>query len=337
MVKAKAMERACVRELDLSNCGQTSTAQRVGVVPGLRSSAAFFIFLRANLALSPSALSSSHNTPYLEPYCPQPRQVQPPSPAPQAVPNETLAPLVDIPPLSLDALDTRDDKLDGLRLVADSVSEMRHHALKAVVLHPLCLAAATAAYVAIYQFVYIPNRDASRALMLVSGITMMYMAAVHVLARGYDTLAERISCEGWLRSDFGGEDDMVLGARMGEELVGAVIVRLEPKRTPATRPRRKSRSRSASLRGGKGVIRAWTTKPECRRQGIGRKLLDEAVRLVRDRCGKDAQVGFAFEHANSTMLLPAMFKKPFRKDEVRAAMALEGAVADWNPGRRKKR
>ncbi|KID92168.1 acetyltransferase, GNAT family [Metarhizium guizhouense ARSEF 977] len=332
------MERGYVRELDLSNCGPASVATRVGVVPGLRSSAAFFTFLRANLALSPSALSSNYNTPYLEPFSPQPPQLQPPSPSPPAASSELpLAPIDDIPPLSLDALKSQNDKLDGLRLVADSVSEMRHRASKAVVLHPLCLAAVAAAHMAIYQFVYIPNRDVSRALMLVSGITMIYMATIRFLTSGYDTLAERMGCEDWLRADFGSEDDIILGARMGEDLVGAVVLRLEPKRAPATNPKRKSRSRSASLRGGKGVIRAWTTKPEYRGQGVGKKLLREAVRLARDRCGKDAQVGFALEHANSTMLLPAMFNKAFRKDEVCAAKALEGAVAEWDLAKKKKR
>lgn len=36
------MERVGVRELDLSNCGPGSVAERVGVVPGLRSSAGEF-------------------------------------------------------------------------------------------------------------------------------------------------------------------------------------------------------------------------------------------------------------------------------------------------------
>ncbi|POR36310.1 Uncharacterized protein TPAR_03492, partial [Tolypocladium paradoxum] len=65
------MERG-VRELDLSNCGPGFVADRVGVVPGLRSSAAFFTFLRANLVLTASAVSSTANTPYLEPCSPQP-------------------------------------------------------------------------------------------------------------------------------------------------------------------------------------------------------------------------------------------------------------------------
>ena len=81
-----------------------------------------------------------------------------------------------------------------------------------------------------------------------------------------------------------------------------------------------------SFRGGKGVIRAWTTRLRYRGKGIGRDLLDGAIRIVKDRCGKDAEVGFAQEHANSTMLLPAMFNGVFRRDEVRAAKALEKAL-----------
>lgn len=39
------MERVGVRELDLSNCGPGSVAERVAVVPGLRSSAGKFCTL----------------------------------------------------------------------------------------------------------------------------------------------------------------------------------------------------------------------------------------------------------------------------------------------------
>ncbi|OAQ69038.1 GCN5-related N-acetyltransferase (GNAT) domain-containing protein [Pochonia chlamydosporia 170] len=329
------MERVGVRELDLSNCGPGSVAERVGVVPGLRSSAAFFTFLRANLALSPSALSSNYNTPYLEPYSPQPPQLKPPSPSPLAT-DEPLIPLDEIPPLSLDTLETQDEKIDGLRLVADSVTEMRQRASKAVILHPLCLAGLVTSWVAVYRFAYTPDRDAARSLMLASGITMLYMAAVRFITSGYDSLAEKIGWD-WLRADFGGEEDIILGAHMGETLVGAVVLRLESKRPPLPSPKRKSRSRSASLRGGKGVIRAWTTKYKYRGQGVGKKLLHEAVRLARERCGKDAQVGFALEHANSTMLLPNMFNAAFRRDEVRAAKALEGAVLEWDVAKKKKR
>jgi GNAT superfamily N-acetyltransferase len=245
-------------------------------------------------------------------------------------------PIDDIPPLSLDALETQNDKIDGLRLVADSVSEMRQRASKAVICHPLCVTAVAASWTAIYRFVFMENSDTSLSLMLASGIAMLYIAAIRFVTSGYDSLAEGIGWD-WLRADFGGEEDIILGARVGEDLVGAVVLRLEPKRSPVVSIKRKSRSRSASLRGGKGVIRAWTTKSKYRGQGVGRELLQEAVRFARERCGKDAQVGFALEHANSAMLLPNMFNKAFRRDEVRAAKALESAVAEWDATKKRKR
>jgi hypothetical protein len=37
------------------------------------------------------------------------------------------------------------------------------------------------------------------------------------------------------------------------------------------------------------------------------------------------------------MLLPNMFNKAFRRDEVRAAKALESAVAEWDATKKRKR
>ncbi|KAK2595316.1 hypothetical protein QQS21_006972 [Conoideocrella luteorostrata] len=345
------MERGGVRELDLRKCGPGSVAERVGVIPGLRSSAAFFTCLRANLVLSPSVLSSNYNTPYLEPYSPQPPQPQPSpspsppssssSPSPTTTLKEPLVPLDDIPPLSLDALESQDDKTDGLRLIADSVSEMRPKATKAVLSHPLCLAGVITSWSVIYRFVFMSDLDGtrpeySRALMLASGITMLYIGAIRFFASRYSTLAEGINTD-WLHTEFGGEEDVIFGARAGNALVGALVLRMEPKKASNATLKRKNRSCSASLKGGKGVIRAWTTAPGHRGQGIGRGLLGEAVRYTRDRCGKDSQVGFAQEHANSVMVLPGMFNSSFRRDEMRAAKALEEVVEECDAAKKKKR
>ena len=83
-------------------------------------------------------------------------------------------------------------------------------------------------------------------------------------------------------------------------------------------------------------MRAWTTKLKHRGQGIGRDLLTEAVRVTKERCGKDAEVGFAKEHANSTMVLPSIFNGTFRRDEMRAAKALDAVVSDWENTRKKR-
>ncbi|PNY27658.1 Uncharacterized protein TCAP_02416 [Tolypocladium capitatum] len=335
------MDRA-VRELDLSNCGPGFVIDRAGVVPGLRSSAAFFTFLRANLVLTPSAVSSTTNTPYLEPYeySPQPYLV-PSSPSPLAA-NPPLTPLDDIPPLSLDTLSTHDDKTEGLRLVADSVAQMRQRAARSLALHPLCLGVLAAAWGLVYRCVYLPepSGDAGRAILLACGVAVAYLFAVRYRADGYVALAEDISWA-WLKPDYpSGEQDIMLGARCGDVLVGALVLRLEPKTRgarPGHAPRRKNRSRAATLRGGNGVVRAWTTRLENRGQGVGRDLLLAAVRKTKEQCGKDAQVGFAREHANSAMLLPPVFNGAFRRDENRAAKALEEAVAEWEASKKRKR
>jgi len=65
-------------------------------------------------------------------------------------------------------------------------------------------------------------------------------------------------------------------------------------------------------------------------------MLHEAVRLTRERCGRDAEVGFAKEHANSRMVLPEMFNGSFRRAEMRAAKALENVLEQWEGNRRKR-
>ena len=59
--------------------------------------------------------------------------------------------------------------------------------------------------------------------------------------------------------------------------------------------------------------------------------------MIKERCGKDAEIGFAQEHANSVMLLPSIFNSVFRRDEIRAAKALDYALEEWESSKRRKR
>ncbi|KAL7789043.1 hypothetical protein V8C37DRAFT_220217 [Trichoderma ceciliae] len=345
-----------VRELDLANYGSVSVADRVNVVQGLRTSAAFFTFLRANLALStssPSSPISSHApTPYLEP-CSHHRFPIPPSPSPLssstsfsepqsftgAGADAVLDPLDDVPPLSLEPLLTYDDKVAGLNLIADSIAQMKQKAARSMVFHPLCMSVLFIAWAGVYRWAYDPSSgDPSLALLLSCGVTMTYLTAIRYFTDGYVKLAESLRWS-WLEGSGSIEGDLVIGARYGGALIGVLVLRLEPRfsSVSASGGKRRNRSRSVSFRGGKGVIRAWTTRLRYRGKGIGRDLLDGAIRIVKDRCGKDAEVGFAQEHANSTMLLPAVFNGVFRRDEVRAAKVLERALEEWESSKRKKR
>ncbi|KUI54768.1 hypothetical protein VP1G_02171 [Cytospora mali] len=332
-------------ELDLSSaaCHPHSIADRINhVVPGLKTSTAFFTFLRANLALEPSAMSSNVSTPLLEPLGIA-QGLAPPSPHPLAThvtnANDTasLPPqssLDDIPALSLDVLTTHNDRVDALNLVADSVAQQRQRASSGLIFHPLLFSGLIAVLAMTYQFTWVRKlqfeRDFGMALTLFSGIIMIYLLAIRYATAGYIQLAEDLKWD-WLVSPDTGDEDILLGAKFGSEVIGALVLRLET--NPATA--RKKRG-NHNFKGGKGVIRAWTTKLRYRGKGVGADLLHEAVRVTREKCGKDAGIGFAAEHANSKMLLPEMFNRTFRKGERRAALALEKVLGEWEGVRRKR-
>jgi hypothetical protein len=342
---------AAVRELDLSACHPHSIVDRISAVPGLRTSAAFLTFLHANLVIPPSALSSHANTPTLEASTSfsipppsstaglaalhQQHQHRMPPSSPLAAPP--LVPLDDIPDLSLDTLVTEEEKDEGLHLISDAVAQMRQKAARAVLFHPLPLAGLASSLYVIYR---LAAHDPSRLLFASSTLIISYLFAVRYVTQRYDHLASSIT-RSWLRpmpdTSFT-DEDIVLGARYeNDTLVGALVLHLKPAVQVAGGHRRKaSRTQHFTLRGGTGVVRAWTTKLKHRGQGIGKDLLAEAVRITKERCGKDAEVGFAKEHANSTMILPGIFNGAFRRDEIRAAKALDAAVSDWEATKKRR-
>lgn len=242
--------------------------------------------------------------------------------------------LDDIPPLSLDVLTSRNDKIDALKLVADSIAQQRQRASYGLIFHPVLAAGLIVAIGVTYQLTWgrrpAHERDFGLAMTLIAGVVMAYLLAIRYVTVGYIQLAEDLKWD-WLVSADTGDEDVVIGTRYGTEIIGACVLRLEP--NPSV-PRKKNRAQN--LRGGKGVIRGWTVRLRYRGTGVGADMLHEAVRVTRERCGKDAEVGFAAEHANSQMVLPEMFNRVFRQGERRAAGALEKVLAQWEGARRKR-
>lgn len=318
-----------VTELDLSACHKNSIVDRINSMPGLKTSTAFFTFLRANLVLPHSAMSSNVSTPNL-------RATRPPSPSPLAAAAAPNQPLVigdedddDIPPLALEVLTERVDKIAALKLVADSIAQQRQQAASHAIFHPLSLAGLFAVLAGVYR--YAGDKDVGTLLMFVGGALMAYMLAVRYATSGYLRAAEALNWD-WIQDPASGEEDVIIGTRYGKEIIGATVLRIEkprPTSSDTNHRRHKARGSLSSFKGGKGVIRAWTVRLRYRRRGVGGDMLREAVRITRERCGgRDAEVGFAKEHANSVMVLPEMFNKGFRKGEMRAAKVLEGIVGE---------
>ncbi|KAK0620324.1 hypothetical protein B0T14DRAFT_228943 [Immersiella caudata] len=305
------MGAGAVTELDLSaGCQPYTIVDKINAMPALKTSTAFFTFLRANLVLPHSAMSSNVSTPYLEPHTSQTIPLPLTSPSPLAT-NPPLAAVDDIPPLSLDVLTSHDDKVSALELVADSIAQQRQQASSSLRTHPLLLSGLAASLAVVYRYGWTQqNNDFGTAMMLASGVIMIYLLGIRYLASGYLKAAESLGWD-WLLDEHG-EEDVIIGTRFGSELIGALVLHTEPNISFGG----KKKKGSISMKGGKGVIRAWTTKLKYRGRGIGEDMLRE--------------VGFAASHANSAKVLPEMFNGVFRKGEMRAARTLEGVVGKWD-------
>ncbi|KAL1841179.1 hypothetical protein VTJ49DRAFT_7348 [Mycothermus thermophilus] len=363
-----------ITELNLSSYQPYTLADRINsAVPGLKTSAAFLTFLRANLVL---AHSSPPSTPALGPYpshslptalflstlsaYPSPTKEEPPSPAEDD----------DIPPPSLEMLTSDADKATALRLIADSIVQQRHKAVVHLATHPLPLAVLLTVLAGIYRYysyhVFIrggtaQDDDFGAAFFLLAtlGACAAYVGVIRSLTSGYLRAAEGLMAGDFLlrnsgRGSGGGYEDLVLATRLGNEIIGALVLRLERPSllssdsssssgsgTSNGGRHKRGHSRQNSLRSirssGKGLIRAWTTRLGYRGRGLGKDMLREAVRVTRERCGRDAEVGFAREHANSVKVLPEVFNRPFRRGEMRAARGLEKVVRELEAARERRR
>lgn len=295
---------------------------------------AFFTFLRANLVLPPATLNSNTSTPLLHPSS---SQFLPPLTSSSlatmmiADSNETVPadPLEGVPPLKTQVLTEESDKVSALKLVADSIAQQRQAASRAVIFHPFTIAAYVLILGIISKYMYKQRDDIGILVTTCAGATMAGLVGIRGLTAGYIHLAEELTWKFSENED--NEEDIFIGSRYGEEVIGALILRLE-RNGNAGNPKKRRASK-----GGKGIIRAWTVRMRYRGTGVGIELLEEAVRVSREKLGNSAEMGFAAEHANSKMILPDMYNGVFRRGELKATMALDRALENMDTSVRKKR
>ncbi|PHH67326.1 hypothetical protein CDD81_90 [Ophiocordyceps australis] len=249
------------------------------------------------------------------------------------------------PPLTFDTLDAQDERRDAMALVADSIAQQRQVASLAIIFHPVCLASLVAASALVWR----RNSDVGTSLTAVCGLVMAYLAAVRLVTSRFIGLAEGFRWQSFLsapETDSGTNQDIVIAARFGDELIGTLVLRLLPpptlhdaasaasQQTMSPKPPASDKTANPTLEGGSGLIRAWTTKLRYRNRGIGADLLRFAVAATRSVCGDSAPVSFASDHANSALPLPAMFTRPFVTRNQKAASALDHALGDYHDGLR---
>ncbi|KAH6701270.1 hypothetical protein BKA61DRAFT_704980 [Leptodontidium sp. MPI-SDFR-AT-0119] len=317
-----------VKELDIRK-GQTSTAADwLNSVPGFRTSAAFFSFLRANLVLPPLTPNSNTSTPLLHPSS---SQTLPPlthsSVATIAADDGVVSTntLSSIPPLTTITLSSGPDKVAALELVADSIAQQRQLASRAVIFHPITIAMYILVVGIVSQLIYCERSDLAFVATTSVGMTMACL--ILIITSRYVNLAEEFLLK-FVKDQ--GEDDVIIGSRYSDEIIGALILSLERKGNGNNK-----KMKSGKL-GGKGVVRAWTTGTRYRGAGVGTGMLEEAVRATREKLGNSAEVRFAAEHANSKMVLPELFNGVFRRREAKAARALVSVVERMEPGDKKR-
>ncbi|KAK0666100.1 hypothetical protein QBC41DRAFT_305541 [Cercophora samala] len=352
-----------VTELDLSACHPNSIVDRINAMPALKTSTAFFTFLRANLVLPHSAMSSNPSTPNLAPTrrplpptttttttttrrSPTPQSSRPATPIPAALDDD------EIPPLTLEVLSSKQDKLSALKLIADSIAQQRQTASSHIIFHPFPLSCLLATLAVTHRYL-LSESDLGTALMILSSLVTTYLLAVRYLTSPFIRLAESVT-PSFLGSE---EEDTVIACRYGDEIIGATVLHISRPGGGASDPnfkRHKQRGSLSSFKGGKGVIRAWTVKLRYRGKGVGGDMLREAVRLTKEKCGRDGEVGFARGHANAglipvggkgekgdgegreEMVLPEWLNRGWlRKSERRAAQALERVVGEFGNGKRR--
>jgi ribosomal protein S18 acetylase RimI-like enzyme len=272
----------------------------------------------------------------------------PPSPSPLAQPpkfspksqgqaaDETQQPpdpLADIPDLSTTKAETDDDRAAGLRLVADSVAQQRQQAARAVIFHPLSLSAVVALLAMVINILYKGNlSDWALVGTTGTGVVMAVLISVRWAVGGYVDEAERVGTWAWLNggrdNTMVGKEDDVLLTRFGNEVIGAIVFRgvreaADPGPAGPKKSRRQPLGASAKANSGvRAVIRAWTVKQRYRGRGVGTGLLEEVIKVIKER-GWGAGIGFADDHANSKRILWPIFNASFERGERRARECLE--------------
>lgn len=224
------------------------------------------------------------------------------------------------------------DVAAALRLIAGSVSQQRQTAVKTIVCHPYVVAVSTLLFLTSLKMLYTGSPSDLVLMMAVwIGYSLPGLLIVRYLVRGYDHVARNVGSWSWLSessvSGVSHKRDEVLVAQHGNEIVGVLVLRMAKTMAGAGTPGVRTggiRSRRKSSARWTGIIRAWTVRETDRGQGIGTRLLEEAVSNCRIR-SFDGPI-LAEDHANATRILPRVFNSVFEKQEAWARSVLELAI-----------
>lgn len=210
--------------------------------------------------------------------------IGPPSPLQNAVDNGSdvpEGPLTGVPDLKTYVAETEEDKIAALKLVADSIAQMRQTANRILMFNPFNLAAFIAFLALVSQYLIKSRSDIGIMFTTSAGILMAAMVTIRRFTNPYIALAEEVHISML-------EDADVLVTKYGNEVIGTVILGWVDAETKGKR------------RKWRAEIKGWAVRIRYRGKGEGIALLQEAVNLARK---KDADgISFAPDHASKCLV-----------------------------------
>jgi hypothetical protein len=183
--------------------------------------------------------------------------------------------LADIPDISTFLATSDTDRIAGLKLVADSIAQQRQFASKAIIKHAYVQAGVLAVLAILANVLVKTNTIGDWAVFgtTAAGVIMALLVGVRYLVSPFVAQAEGLNYD-WL-----GHDTVIL-TKFGDTVIGAAVVGWED-----------LEKKGRKKKGGFGVLRAWTVLLRYRGKGEGRVLLEEAVKLTKEKAAE----GLIFE------------------------------------------
>lgn len=212
-------------------------------------------------------------------------------------PPEPSNPLEGIPDLQTFVTEDEDDKIKALKLVTDTIAQMRQTASRILIFHPVNVALYIGFMAVSLNYLYTKWSDYGIVATTGGGISMAALLIVRWLTGGYIFMAEEYAEPANVIKVLDNAD--VLVTRFGDEIIGSVIVGwtgVAPGKA-STSPKAGQRDKRRKY---KAEIRGWAVRLRYRGKGIGADLLEEAVKLAKSK-GADS-VAFADDHASEFFL-----------------------------------
>ncbi|KXT12079.1 hypothetical protein AC579_1858 [Pseudocercospora musae] len=289
----------------------------------IRKTPAFFGSLRTNLRLHasppPSPISTPNSMRGSATSLPLPSPLSGPVDSVMDAENTDVVtpedPLAGVPELRSYLATDDFERMEALKLVADSIAQQRNAANRALIFHPLNMAVMIGVLAFVGRWLTEKGYDWLMVGSTVLGILMAALAGCRIWSQEYILRAEDIN---WA---WAGDADFLV-TKFGDEVIGAVLIEWVS-----------GESRTKKRKAWRGLIKAWTVKLKYRGKGVGSGLLEDAVTEAKKKGAESLE--FDDDHANSKRVLPRMYNGAFDRREAKAREQLQDLMEN-SPSRKRK-